>query len=66
MAGFDSSDIQVLQALATHISVSLQNMHEEGEASLRDTINILKEHGVSGLDEHQTAGYRKRRPLFPE
>jgi len=40
--GFTESDVNVLQTLAPHVSVTLQNMHSNGETSLRDTIQILK------------------------
>ncbi len=45
--GFTGNDEQVLQALATHISVSLQNVNSQDEASLKEIIQILKEHGAS-------------------
>ena len=40
--GFSQSDEQILQALATHISVSLQNMHSETDTSVKEVIQILK------------------------
>jgi len=40
--GFSQSDEQILQALAMHISVSLQNMHSETETSVKEVIQILK------------------------
>lgn len=42
--GFTSADAKVLQSLASHISVSLQNIHLEEDASLKQIIKILKEH----------------------
>jgi GAF domain-containing protein len=66
--GFSAIDVQVLKVLASHVSVALQAMfEEETELSLRDTIRTLKEHGIAGLGEDQSAqGYMKRRPLFPD
>lgn len=66
--GFTSNDMQVLQALAAHVSVSLQSMHEEDAViSLSDTIKVLKEHGTDAIEDHPTSsGPRRRRPLFPE
>ena len=62
---FTNADVQILKALATHISVSLQRMYEEGDSEelrLKDTIQMLKDYGLSGM-EKQAFG---RRPLFPE
>ena len=68
--GFTTSDMQVLKVLASHVSMALQAMlEEETELSLRDTIRTLKEHGIAGLGEDQTAQgyeYMKRHPLFPD
>jgi GAF domain-containing protein len=68
--GFTTSDIQALKVLASHVSMALQAMlEEETELSLRDTIRTLKEHGIAGLGEDQTAQgyeYMKRHPLFPD
>ncbi|CAB9498018.1 Transmembrane protein 65 [Seminavis robusta] len=70
--GFTNNDVQVLKALASHISVSLQYMYQEGEEEnadkgIKDTIRILKEHGLSALSEDKTAStFNRRRPLFPE
>jgi len=67
--GFASRDVNVLKALASHISVSLQRMYDEaGEESdmrLRDTITMLKDYGLQGLpaDGASTEG---KRSLFPE
>lgn len=50
--GFTSSDVRVLKALATHVSVSLENLYDaEDKVSLRNTMHILREHGVSQLDD---------------
>ena len=49
--GFTKSDSRVLKALATHVSVSLQSIQSEEESRLRDTMKILKEHGVAALDD---------------
>jgi GAF domain-containing protein len=52
--GFTDHDVQILMALASHISVGLQQSmyrdpDEEAEVRLRDTIRILKEHGLAGI-----------------
>jgi hypothetical protein len=67
-AGFTPKDMQVLQALASHVSVSLQNMHsKDSTMSLRDTIQILKEHGTDALGhDHGSAGQPRIRNLYPE
>lgn len=40
---FSEKDVRILQALATHITVSLQNMaDEDNEARLKDTIAMIK------------------------
>jgi tRNA-specific adenosine deaminase 1 len=59
--GFSNNDVQILKALASHITVSLQRMNDKDEGMrLRDTITMLKEHGfVASTGE-------KRRPLFPD
>jgi hypothetical protein len=63
--GFTDQDVLILKSLASHISVSLQSMYKEEEkdedARLRDTIRILKEHGIDGLQRA-----RRRESLFPE
>jgi len=66
--GFTPKDMQVLQALASHVSVSLQNMHsKDSTMSLRDTIQILKEHGTDALGhDHGSAGQPRIRNLYPE
>ena len=53
-AGFTKTDESILKVLATHIAVSLQNMYEpDVELSLNETINILKEQGLAGLQEQR-------------
>jgi len=50
--GFEDSDINILQALASHVSVSLQRMYYEGagveeeEHEMKKTIQILKTSGL--------------------
>lgn len=45
--GFTKDDVQVLQALATRISITFEGMSSENQkVHLRDTIKILKEHGT--------------------
>jgi GAF domain-containing protein len=79
---FTENDVQILKALASHISVSLQRMYEqaggdEAEMRLKDTIHMLKKYGLAGLDEdhNQHQQYKPstnrnakaiRRPLFPD
>jgi len=66
---FTPSDEQILKALASHISVSLQRMYEsngeEAEMRLTDTIRMLKEYGLAGIKEEGSSRIR-RKPLFPE
>lgn len=68
--GFTNNDVQVLKALASHISVSLQYMYQEREADsamgVKDTIRILKEHGLAGIAEDRATLYKRKQPLFPE
>lgn len=66
-AGFTERDVQVLKVLASHVSVSLQSMYEEeAELTLRDTMKVLKEHGLAGLmDDAMGSGWAKPRKLFP-
>jgi GAF domain-containing protein len=65
---FTNDDVQILKALAGHISVSLQRMYEadgeKEELRLKDTIRILKEYGLEGIAADKRTA--KRRPLFPE
>uniref|UniRef100_A0A7S3PD62 GAF domain-containing protein n=1 Tax=Amphora coffeiformis TaxID=265554 RepID=A0A7S3PD62_9STRA len=66
--GFSNSDVQVLKALASHISVSLQHMYEveayEESARLQDAIRIMKESGISkGSDDQKRIATRQ---LFPD
>ena len=77
---FSDSDVQILKALATHISVSLQRISEEAEGDqaemrLKDTVQLLHDYGLAGLEpssnERESGsglGSTKlaRRPLFPE
>jgi tRNA-specific adenosine deaminase 1 len=69
---FTDSDVQILKALASHISVSLQQMYEqegeEVEHRLKSTIGLLKDYGLEGIrkDDEQQRGRIVRRPLFPE
>ena len=81
-SGFTDRDVQILVALASHISVSLQrSMYQASddveEVRLRDTIRILKEQdgGLTDDDEEErndkrsklrTTSYRRHRNLFPE
>jgi len=68
--GFTANDVQVLQALASHISVSLQHMYQEREADesigVKETIRILKEHGLAGIAEEKPTPFSRRQSLFPE
>ena len=65
---FTNDDVQILKALAGHISVSLQRMYEadgeKEELRLKDTIRILKEYGLEGIAADM--GSARRRPLFPD
>ena len=74
---FTESDVQILKALASHISVSLQRMYEQEEGDqaemrLKDTIRLLHDYGLAGIsdtkDDSDGLGVMKlkRRPLFPE
>jgi tRNA-specific adenosine deaminase 1 len=67
--GFTDSDVQILKSLASHISVSLQSVfrdEENEEMRLRDTIRILKEHGLEGMNDPNVKKVGPRRPtLFP-
>ena len=62
---FTEQDVLILTSLASHISVSLQTIYQnqdEDEVRLRDTIRILKEHGIKGIEEKKHA---KGPRLFP-
>jgi hypothetical protein len=65
---FTNDDVQILKALAGHISVSLQRLYEadgeKEELRLKDTIRILKEYGLEGIAADM--GPARRRPLFPD
>jgi GAF domain-containing protein len=73
---FTENDVQILKAVASHVSVSLQRMYEqaggeEAEMRLKDTIQMLKKYGLSGLDEEHSIppssrSKLSRRPLFPD
>ena len=75
---FTENDVQILKALASHISVSLQRMYEqaggdEAEMRLKDTIHLLKKYGLAGLDDEHQQPYKfsgksksVRQPLFPD
>ena len=47
--GFSQNDEQVLQALATYVSVTIQNVNSEEEAGLKEIIQILRGHDESPL-----------------
>eukprot|EP00980_Cylindrotheca_fusiformis_P001095 scaffold305_cov110-Cylindrotheca_fusiformis.AAC.13 len=52
--GFTDMDVQILKALASHISVSLNSIYQDQddeEVRLRDTIRILKEQGLDGIEK---------------
>jgi Transmembrane protein 65/GAF domain len=73
---FTENDVQILKAVASHVSVSLQRMYEqaggeEAEMRLKDTIQMLKKYGLAGLDEEHSIppssrSKLTRRPLFPD
>lgn len=68
--GFTNNDVQVLKALASHISVSLQYLYQEKEeenaaVGVKDTIRILKEHGLAGITDEKPSAIKRRPPLFP-
>jgi GAF domain-containing protein len=69
---FTKQDVAILMALASHISVSLQAVYqdpdEEAEVRLRDTIRILKTHGLAGIDKDQEGPIydTRERNLFPD
>jgi tRNA-specific adenosine deaminase 1 len=75
---FTENDLQILKALASHISVNLQRMFEHGdeddESRLKDTIRLLKDYGLEGIssnagEDDQVRSIRServKRPLFPE
>ena len=77
-AGFNNHDVQVLQALASHVSVSLQRMYyeakdaEDEEFQLKDTIQILKGSAFGQTPETANSVFTSRGraipkiPLFPE
>jgi GAF domain-containing protein len=66
--GFTNQDVQILTSLAGHISVSLQSVYldqAEDEVRLRDTIRILKEHGIQGIAAGAETNATQK-SLFPE
>jgi GAF domain-containing protein len=69
---FTKQDVAILMALASHISVSLQAVYqgpdEQAEVRLRDTIRILKTHGLAGIDKDSEGPIydTRERNLFPE
>ena len=65
---FSTADVQVLKALASHISVSLQHMYEAEEEEesrrLQDAIRVMKESGINkGSDDQKRITTRQ---LFPD
>jgi GAF domain-containing protein len=69
---FTKQDVAILMALASHISVSLQAVYqgpdEQAEVRLRDTIRILKTHGLAGINKDNEGPIydTRERNLFPE
>jgi GAF domain-containing protein len=62
--GFTDTDVQILKALASHISVSLNSVYNDQgdeEVRLRDTIRVLKEQGIQGIEKER----RSLTTLFP-
>jgi hypothetical protein len=51
--GFTHMDVQILKALASHISVSLNSVYQDQieEVRLRDTIQILREQGIQRTEK---------------
>jgi putative methionine-R-sulfoxide reductase with GAF domain len=65
---FGENDEQILKALASHISVSLQRLYDDEEDAstrIKDTIQMLKDYKLSGMDT-PTKKSPPLRPLFPE
>lgn len=66
---FGEQHLQILKALASHISVALLRLYGDGEEErLRDTIQLLRKYGLSGLqegEEDRNSGTTWK-PLFPE
>jgi hypothetical protein len=62
--GFSPGDVQLFKALASHIGVTLQRMYgdqtDDEEMRLRDTITMLKDYGIEGLNQPGEA-----KVLFP-
>lgn len=68
---FYESDVQILKALASHISVSLQRLSvveegEEAETSLKHAIKLLKDYGLSAINASELDKDANAVPLFPE
>lgn len=69
--GFTDADVQILKNLASHISVSLQSVfrdEDKEEMRLRDTIRLLKQHGLEGIEDkslRRPGSLRTRPSLFP-
>jgi GAF domain-containing protein len=68
--GFTDTDVQILKNLASHITVSLQSFfrdEDKEEMRLRDTIRLLKQHGLDGMETPtpRNIGIRSRPSLFP-
>jgi hypothetical protein len=62
--GFTSNDVQILKALASHISIALRSLSkDDADVTMRDTIRTLKEHGTGILEQNQNP--IRSRPLFP-
>ncbi len=62
--------MQILKNLASHITVSLQGFfrdEDKEEMRLRDTIRLLKQHGLDGMETltPRNIGIRSRPSLFP-
>lgn len=51
--GFTRKDEHMLQALATHISVTVQNLRSEADTSFTEVITILKGHATSHFKARQ-------------
>jgi GAF domain-containing protein len=72
LQGFTNQDVQILVTLASHISVSLQSFYVDADADeemrLRDTIRILKEHGLAGIapTQEDESSKRQQRQLLTE
>jgi GAF domain. len=54
--GFTRKDEHLLQALATHISVTVQNLRSEADTGLKEVITILKGHATSHFKAREVNG----------